>query len=94
MELLIKSIFLTFLGMKVVLELAAVTLFYEWQKITNSKFQRGMTVFLLLLTAASIARSLLESSWHIQITTPYLTIQAIETAGWALFVYIIYKIEE
>jgi Na+-transporting methylmalonyl-CoA/oxaloacetate decarboxylase gamma subunit len=93
MELLIKAAYLNFLGLKIILELVAFALFYEWQEITNSKYHKGMSIFLLLIIIASVMRSLIESAWQLQITLPYLIAQAIETTGWALFVYILYKEE-
>lgn len=92
-DLLIKAAFLNFLGLKIVLEIVAFALFYEWGEITNSRYHRGMTIFLLLIIIASIARSLIESAWQIQITLPYMITQAIETLGWGVFVYILYKEE-
>ncbi len=92
-ELLIKVAFLNFLGLKIILEIVAFALFYEWGEITNSRYHKGMTVFLFLIIVASIARSLIESGWQMQITLPYLITQAIETIGWAVFVYVLYREE-
>lgn len=92
-DLLIKAAFLNFLGLKIILEMVALALFYEWGEITNSRYHKGMTIFLLLIIIASIARSLIESAWQLQITLPYMITQAVETLGWGIFVYVLYREE-
>ncbi|MCD6323552.1 MAG: hypothetical protein J7L55_00335 [Desulfurococcales archaeon] len=93
LELLLKSIFLTFLGMKIVLEFVAFALFYQWQEVTNSRLHRGVAIFIALLISASIMKTSIDSGSHAPISTPSLIVQALETLGWGVFVYVLYKEE-
>jgi len=92
-ELFMKSLFLCFLGLKLLLQVIALTLLVEWSRLTNSGFHKALLLFLLLVTSAEFYRSYVDSALQILIDTRYLVAQAVETAGWAVFIYALYKSE-
>ena len=93
LELVLKSVFLCFLGLKVLLQIVALTLLIEWTKLTNTRFHKGLLAFLLLITSAGIYRSYIDSTMKLIVDSQYLIAQTIETVGWAIFVYVLYKSE-
>ncbi|OYT54601.1 MAG: hypothetical protein B6U76_07255 [Desulfurococcales archaeon ex4484_217_2] len=93
LELILKSIFLCFLGLKVLLQMVALTLLIEWTRLTNSRFHKGLLLFLLLITSSGIYRSYIDSAIKVIVNSQYLIAQTIETIGWAIFVYVLYKSE-
>jgi len=93
LEMIVRSLYLTLIGLKIILELVAFTLFYQWQRVVNSRFHRGMLVFLILLIVSSLAQTFIQSASGTEISYTYLVFQILETCGWGVFVYTLIREE-
>lgn len=93
LEMIVKSLYLTLIGLKIILELIAFTLFYQWQRVVNSRFHRGMLLFLVLLIISSLAQTFIQSTLSVEISHAYIAFQVLETCGWGIFVYTLIKEE-
>ena len=93
LEMIIKSLYLTLIGLKIILELVAFTLFYQWQRVVNSRFHKGMLLFLVLLMISSLAQTFIQSVSGMEISYTYIAFQVLETCGWGVFVYTLIREE-
>lgn len=93
LDIIVRSLYLTLIGLKIILELIAFTLFYQWQRIVNSRLYRSMLMFLILLIISSLAQTFIQSTSSMEISYTYIVFQVLETCGWGVFVHALIREE-
>lgn len=93
LDIIVRSLYLTLIGLKIILELIAFTLFYQWQRIVNSRLYRSMLMFLILLIISSLAQTFIQSTSCMEISYTYIVFQVLETCGWGVFVHALIREE-